>query len=73
MTKQPFRLVPYFDPGVWGGQWMKEICNLDKNQENFAWCFDGVAEENSIYLSYGDVRIESPAMNLILSQPREFL
>ena len=20
---QPFRMVPYFDPGVWGGDWMK--------------------------------------------------
>ena len=31
MTKRPFRLVPYFDPGVWCVQWMKEVCNLDKN------------------------------------------
>ncbi|MDE6202482.1 MAG: mannose-6-phosphate isomerase, partial [Lachnospiraceae bacterium] len=40
----PFRVVPYFDPGVWGGQWMKEVCDLDRNQKNFAWSFDGVPE-----------------------------
>ena len=45
-VNQPFRLVPFFDPGVWGGQWMKEVCGLDKNQEQYAWCFDGVPEEN---------------------------
>lgn len=73
MTQTPFRLVPYFDPGVWGGQWMKEVCGLDADEPNFAWSFDGVPEENSIYLRYGDVRIESPAMNLTLYQPREFL
>ena len=73
VTKQPFRLVPYFDPGVWGGQWMKEICNLNRNEDNFAWAFDGVPEENSIYFRFGDIRLESPAMNLTLSRPEEFL
>ena len=26
---RPFRLVPFFDPAPWGGQWMKEVCGLD--------------------------------------------
>ena len=73
LTSRPFRLVPYFDPGVWGGQWMKEVCHLDPAEKNYAWAFDGVPEENSLYLNYGGVRIESPAMNLTLYQPREFL
>ena len=30
---QPFRTVPYFDPGVWGGQWMKDVCGLDKENQ----------------------------------------
>ena len=30
---RPFRLVPYFDPGVWGGQWMKEVCDLDRSKK----------------------------------------
>lgn len=71
VVKRPFRLVPYFDPGVWGGQWMKEVCDLDKTQDNFAWSFDGVPEENSIYLRYGDVRVEIPAMDVVLYQPAE--
>lgn len=73
VVKRPFRLVPYFDPGVWGGQWMKEVCDLDKTQDNFAWSFDGVPEENSIYLRYGDVRVEIPAMDVVLYQPAELL
>lgn len=73
ISSQPFRLVPYFDPGVWGGQWMKKVCGLDSNQENFAWSFDGVPEENSLYLRYGDTRIEIPAMDLVLYKPVELL
>ena len=43
-VQQPFRVVPFFDPGPWGGQWMKEVCDLDKTKPNFAWCFDCVPE-----------------------------
>lgn len=73
LTRRPFRLVPYFDPGVWGGQWMKEVCGLDPQEENYAWSFDGVPEENSLYLRFGTVRVETPAMNLTQYAPREFI
>ncbi|WP_028042816.1 class I mannose-6-phosphate isomerase [Candidatus Stoquefichus massiliensis] len=73
IVKQPFRLVPYFDPGVWGGQWMKEVCGLNQNEKNYAWSFDGVPEENSLYLKYNETRIEIPAMDLVLYRPKELL
>ena len=73
IASQPFRLVPYFDPGVWGGQWMKEVCGLPAEEKNYAWSFDGVPEENSLYLRISDVRIEIPAMDLVLYQPKELL
>lgn len=73
LAQKPFRTVPYFDPGVWGGQWMKEVCNLDKNQSNYAWSFDGVPEENSILFDYDGVTFELPAMDLVLYQPKELL
>ncbi|MEI6695015.1 MAG: class I mannose-6-phosphate isomerase [Bacteroidota bacterium] len=70
---RPFRLVPFFDPGPWGGQWMKEVCDLDKNVENYAWCFDCVPEENSLQLKFGDVLFETPAINLVFFAPKELL
>ena len=72
-VKRPFRLVPYFDPGVWGGQWMKEKFDLERSEKNFAWSFDGVPEENSLYLKYGEVRVEVPSTNLIFNHPVELL
>ena len=50
---RPFSLVPFFDPGPWGGQWMKEVCGLDKSVDNYAWCFNCVPEEESLYLKIG--------------------
>lgn len=73
VSSEPFRVVPYFDPGVWGGQWMKEVCGLDKDSENYAWSFDGVPEENSIYLQFGEIKVELPAINLVLTNPIKLL
>ena len=70
---QPFRMVPYFDPGVWGGDWMKRKFHLPENGSNYAWSFDGVPEENSLLLKFGDTLIQTPAMNLVLQHPRELL
>lgn len=70
---RPFRTVPYFDPGVWGGQWMKEVCGLDAEAPNFAWSFDGVPEENSLLLDFGGTVVEIPAMDLVLYQPKPLL
>ena len=72
-ASEPFRVVPYFDPGVWGGQWMKKVCGLDPEKSNYAWSFDGVPEENSICFDFGGTVVEMPAMNLILRHPEKLL
>ncbi|MBP1919348.1 class I mannose-6-phosphate isomerase [Youngiibacter multivorans] len=73
LASGPFRLVPFFDPGVWGGQWMKKVCGLDEGEINYAWCFDCVPEENSILLDFGGTTIELPAMDLVLYEPVRLL
>jgi len=70
---RPFRVVPFFDPGPWGGQWMKEVCDLDRGTANFAWCFDCVPEENSLLLGLGRHRLEIPASDLVFQQPHSLL
>ena len=72
-TTRPFRVAPFFDPGVWGGQWMKQQFYLDPSAPNYAWCFDCVPEENSLLLRFGQVRIEIPSQNLVLLHPRALL
>jgi mannose-6-phosphate isomerase class I len=71
---RPFRVVPFFDPGVWGGQWMKRTLDLDPAQPNYAWCFDCVPEENSLLLEDADGRVvEIPSLDLVLTQPTALL
>ncbi|PSN06864.1 class I mannose-6-phosphate isomerase [Siccibacter turicensis] len=72
-VSRPFRVVPFFDPGLWGGQWMKDKFDLDPSKPNYAWCFDCVPEENSLLLRFGDVRIEIPSQDLVLLYPRPLL
>ncbi len=72
-VRRPFRVVPFFDPGPWGGQWMKEVCDLDRSVQNFAWCFDCVPEENSLVFDFGGVHFEIPSINLVFYQPKKLL
>ena len=73
LAREPFRLVPYYAPEVWGGQWMKEVCGLPPEAPNYAWSFDGVPEENSVFLRFGPVRLEFPALNAVFYHPQELL
>lgn len=68
-ARRPFRVVPFFDPGPWGGQWLKEVADLDRSAINYAWGFDCVPEENSLLLRFGTTVFEIPSINLVLRQP----
>lgn len=72
-VNQPFRLVPYFDEGVWGGTWMEKVCDLKRVKNNFAWCFDGVPEENSLYLDFKGIIVEIPAIDLVFVKAKKLL
>ena len=72
-VQAPFRVVPFFDPAPWGGQWMKEVCDLDANCENYGWCFDCVPEENSLFFNVNGNLFELPSVDLVLLKTRELL
>lgn len=69
VVKRPFRLVPYFDSGVWGGKWMQEKFKADPEKVNLAWCFDGVPEENSLLFNINGKTFELPAIDVVYEQP----
>ncbi|SEO54518.1 class I mannose-6-phosphate isomerase [Paenibacillus sp. OV219] len=72
-VSQPFRLVPYFDPGVWGGTWLEANIDLPKRAHPYAWGFDGVPEENSLYFDYDAIRVELPSINVVFFESIQLL
>jgi len=73
VSRQPFRVVPFFDPGPWGGQWMRQQFDLPDGPPNYAWCFDCVPEENSLILRFGSREFELPALTLVHQHPESLL
>jgi mannose-6-phosphate isomerase class I len=70
---RPFRVVPFFDPGPWGGEWMRTRFDLPDGPANYAWGFDCVPEENSVVFGFGTRRFELPALVLVEEHPIELL
>src|SRR5690606_26038554 len=68
-----FSVGLFFDPGPCGGQWLKEVADLDRSAVNYAWGFDCVPEENSLLLKFGNATFEIPSINLVLKHPVELL
>ena len=66
LTRTPLRARPWFEPGAWGGQWMKQrIRQLPQDVPNYAWSFELISPENGIVLESDAVALEVPFDTLL--------
>jgi mannose-6-phosphate isomerase class I len=74
MARTIIRCRPWFEPGPWGGQWIKaHVPQLAQDAPNYAWSFELISPENGIAFESGGTMLEVSFDFLMMHNHRDVL
>lgn len=72
-ANRPFKLEPFFNRGIWGGHWCKDVLNGGLDKDNTAWGMTGWMNAQNALAQCGDHEFHVAGRDIISYAPIDFL
>lgn len=73
LSRYPFRCKPVYLEGVWGGEYIRKVRNLDIDSKNIAWIFEMIPMEVSVLVKYNKEVLEFPFSTFFEKYPCDIM